>query len=131
MPVNYLRGILSTQTKMTLAELAAKYPASGARAADGRQGNAAQPTPAFLKLQTLMGSIHLKNEKATEASWVVRFTGNHAKSLPVYVKEYQGLALVEGIVVTNPSLTAEQMQELLKRNFNTDLVRASIAADRS
>ena len=48
-PVNYLRGILSTQTKMTLAELAARYPASGARAADGRQGNAAQPTPAFLK----------------------------------------------------------------------------------
>ena len=134
-PVNYLRGLLSTQPRMTLSDLAAKYPASSAPAGtDARVSAPAQaqaPSPAFLKLQSLVGGMQLQKEKSTDTSWIVRFSGNHAKTVPVYISEYQGYALVQGIVVKNVTLTPEQMNALLKRNFSTDLVRASISDDRS
>jgi len=134
-PVNYLRGLMSTQPRMTLADLAAKYPAAGAaRANDARTTTPAQaqaPSAAFLKLQSLVAGMQLRNEKASETSWIVRFEGNHAKTVPVYISEYQGYALVQGTVAKNVTLTPEQMTALLKRNFSTDLVRASISEERA
>ena len=131
-PVNYLRGLMSTQPSMTLAQLAARFPAASTAAPSGQPTSTpAAPSPAFLKLQSLLGNARYKNEKATDTSWLVRFSGNHAQQLTVYISEYRGFALAQGIAAKNVSLSPPQMEQLLKANLNTDLVRMSVSADKS
>ena len=131
-PVNYLRGLMSTQVTMTLTQLAARFPAGAAAPAAGQPSSTPQPpSPAFLKLQSLLASSRYKPEKATETSWLVRFTGNHAQSLPVYISEYRGFVLVQGIAAKNVNLSPSQMEQLLKANLNTDLTRISVSNDKA
>jgi len=134
LPVNYVRGLLSTQAQMTLAQLATRFPEVSDRATSPTStpaSQAAADAAAFAKLQALMKAVTFKVEKASDTSWVATFSGDHAKSVRVYIEANSDLALITSIVSKNPTLSVDQLTTIMKRNVTMDLVRAGITKDGS
>lgn len=129
-PANYVRGLLSTQSRMTLTELAQRFPAQpDAQAGASKEGNspvARDQNVAATDLARILASASVKHEKRGENSWVIPYNGKHLSDLEVHLSAYKGLVVAQTIVAKAPSLSPEQMSRLLELNFTSDLGKVSI-----
>jgi hypothetical protein len=141
-PVNYLRGLLSSQSRMTLAELAEKFPPdtdSDTEATVTTTGPAgispAAPTsidPATpTTIAAILSSSTLQWTKASDTSWTTEFKGAHLGTVTVLVSIVRDLVISQSVVATSAKLTAEQTAALLRINFVADLVKLSLSGTNS
>ena len=111
LPANYVRGLLSTESRMTLAELAVQVPESPADDAPQARGwttsslsldtaDTAESAHVATMLALLEGS-GLQYEKITEQSWSVTYEGNNLDTFEVYVSTHDDLALVRSVVAND------------------------------
>jgi hypothetical protein len=127
-PVNYMRGLLSIQSRMTLAELAAKIPPDN-------EGDTQVPvtttastslSPGTLsKMATILSNSTLQWTKASDTSWTTDFKGEHL--VTVFVSIVGDLVISQSVVTTGAKLTSDQTAGLLRMNFVVDLVKLSLA----
>ena len=127
-PVNYMRGLLSSQSRMTLAELAATVPpdTDSDRQAPATSTASTSLNPATLsKITTILNNSTLQWTKASDTSWATDFKGDHP--VTVFVSIVGDLVISQSVVATGAKLTAEQTAALLRLNFVVDLVKLSLA----
>ncbi len=131
LPVNYVRGLLSTERRMTLAELAVQFPESPtddapqARVGTTSSLDTAESAHVATMLALLEGS-GLRYEKVTEQSWSITYEGNNLDTVGLYVSIYGDFALVQSVVANNTEPTPEQMTEMLRINFDVDVAKVSV-----
>ena len=134
LPVNYVRGLLSTESRMTLAELAVQFPESPtddapqARVGTTSSVDTAESAHVATMLALLEGS-GLRYEKITEQLWSITYEGNNLDTVDVYISIYGDLALVRSVVANDTEPTTEQMTEMLRINFDVDLAKVSLDGD--
>jgi S1-C subfamily serine protease len=146
-PVNYVRGLIATESRMTLADLAAKFPAltgiTGSAAAgtpagptssttavtaSGTTGGAAPtgPSPAALsRMAALLAASTLEWTKNGETNWSTSYKGKSLPMVTVSVSLIGDLVVCQSVAATAPKLSVEQMAALLKFNFTVNLVKVS------
>jgi hypothetical protein len=133
-PVNYMRRLLSLQERMTLDELAERFPAaSPPPATDVPSPRAPGHLPAGpARLASLVGQSTHHFEKADDGSWSVAFKGAHAERLVVTVSTFADLVVASSLISNGYKLTtSDEAMQLLKANYASDLVKASVTADGS
>ena len=129
-PVNYMRGMLSSQSRMTLAELAAKFPPD---TDSDTQDTVTTTVPAGIspaaptEIATILSSSTLQWTKASDTSWTTEFKGDHLATVTVFVSIVRDLVISQSVVAASAKLTAEQTAALLRMNFVADLVKLSLA----
>ena len=134
LPVNYVRGLLSTESRMTLAELAVQFPESltddapQARVGTTSPLDTAESAHVATMLALLEGS-GLRYEKIAEQGWSITYEGNNLDTVDVYVSIYGDLALVRSVVANDIEPTTEQMAEMLRINFDVELAKVSLDGD--
>jgi hypothetical protein len=130
-PVNYMRGLLSSQGLMTLAELAAKFGPETDRDTDVVVVTTPAMTsvsPATLtRIATILSDSALPWTKASDSSWTTDFKGDHLARVTVFVSIVGDLVISQSVVATSAKLSAEQTAALLRMNFAVDLVKLSLA----
>ena len=133
-PVNYMRGLLSSQSRMTLTELAAKFPPATAgetpaavEVPASTSGNQASLT----KIAAILSNSKLPWTKASDTSWKTEFKGDHLATVTVFVSIVGDLVISQSVVATNAKLTAAQTAALLRMNFVADLVKLSLTGKES
>ena len=129
-PVNYMRGLLSSQSRMTLAELAAKFAPDTDGDAEVAVTTTASTsiTPGTLtRIATILSDSALPWTKASDTSWATDFKGDHLATVTVVVSVVGDLVISQSVVATSAKLSAEQMAALLRMNFVVDLVKLSLA----
>ena len=130
-PVNYMRGLLSSQSRMTLAELAAKLrrtPTATQRPPSRRRPRRqASALPRSPQVATILSNSTLPWTKASDTSWTTDFKGDHLATVTVFVSIVGDLVISQSVVATSAKLTAEQTAALLRMNFVVDLVKLSLA----
>jgi hypothetical protein len=127
-PVNYMRGLLASHSRMTLTELAAAIPsnADGGTQAPVTSTAAASLSPATLgKILTILNNSTLQWTKASDTSWTTDFKGD--RLVTVFVSIVGDLVISQSVVATGAKLTAEQTGILLRMNFVVDFVKLSLA----
>lgn len=134
LPVNYVRGLLSTESRMTLAELAVQFPESPtddapqARVGTTSSLDTAESAHVATMLALLEGS-GFRYEKVTEQSWSITYEGNNLDTVGLYVSIHGDFALVQSVVANNTEPTPEQMTEMLRINGDVDLAKVSVDGD--
>ena len=134
LPVNYVRGLLSTESRMTLAELAVQFPESltddapQARVGTTSPLDTAESAHVATMLALLEGS-GLRYEKIAEQGWSITYEGNNLDTVDVYVSIYGDLALVRSVVANDIEPATEQMAEMLRINFDVELAKVSLDGD--
>jgi S1-C subfamily serine protease len=129
-PVNYMRGLLASQGRMTLTEFASKFTpdAGGDTQATVTAAASTNISPASrTKLAAILSNSTLPWTKASETSWTTEFKGDHLASVTVFVSIVGDLVISQSVVATSAKLTAEQTAALLRMNFAVDLVKLSLA----
>jgi S1-C subfamily serine protease len=131
-PVNYMRGLLSSQSRMTLTELAEKF----APDTDGDADVAVTATAStsvspgtLARIATILSDSALPWTKATDTSWTTEFKGDHRATVTVFVSIVGDLVISQSVVATSARLSAAQTAALLRMNFVVDLVKLSLAGE--
>jgi len=132
-PVNYMRGLQSSQSRMTLAELAEKFPPAIDSETQVPVTTAATSVrPATLsKIATILNNSTLEWTKASDTSWSTDFKGDHLGTVTVFVSIVGDLVISQSVVATSAKLNAEQTAALLRINFVVDFVKLSLAGKES
>jgi hypothetical protein len=133
-PVNYMRGLLSSQSRMTLAELAAKFAPDTDGDAEVAVTTTASTsiTPGTLtRIATILSDSALPWTKASDTSWTTDFKGDHLATVTVLVSVVGDLVISQSVVATSAKLSAAQTAVLLRMNFVVDLVKLSLAGEDS
>ena len=91
-PVNYVRGLNSSQIRMTLAELAKKFPGQENTSTQRAQTRSSTDSTAQNRLDSLVKGIDLEFEKLSDASWTTSFRGEKISSVEVNVKVLEELS---------------------------------------
>jgi hypothetical protein len=127
-PVNYVKGLISTQVRMSLAQLAGEYPADSKDA--GSANAPSQPHDSAVgknTVQRLLDSSGLKYQPAGDDGWKVAYDGEKAETITVYVNASDDTAYVQAIV--RRSFSPESIQQtikLLQISFDTDFVKVGL-----
>lgn len=132
-PVNYMRGLQSGQSRMTLAELAEKFPPAVDSDTEVPVTTAAASVrPATLgNIATILSNSTLEWTKASDTSWSTDFKGDHLGTVTVFVSIVGDLVITETIVAASAKLNAEQTTALLRLNFVVDFVKLSLGGKES
>jgi hypothetical protein len=122
----------------------------GATAASGQTAAAARPAPPSTEMARQVTSpaaadaTFAQNQErltrllketrldftTSEKSFVVKFDGQRADSISVYVSVYEDLALIQSQTLWSASAASRQLEVLLRLNFDSDLVKLGISEDR-
>jgi hypothetical protein len=130
-PTNYVRGLLSTQTRMTLEELASRFPTQPASQPSSGAGGVTTPavrnqSVTEAALAQIITASSLKHSKRGDNSWVVTYTGDNLPTVDVHLSALDKFVIAESVVAKAPVLTGEQMSKLLELNFTSNLGKISI-----
>ena len=131
-PVNYMRGLLSGQSRMTLAELAAKFlpeTDSDTKATVTTTASTSVDPATLTKIATILSNSKLPWTKASDTSWKTEFKGDHLATVTVFVSIVGDLVISQSVVATSAKLNSEQTAVLLRMNFVVDLVKLSLAGE--
>jgi hypothetical protein len=130
-PINYVRGLLSTQVRMTLQQLATLYPGdSGGMAGSERTSSEPKSSAKMAKLETLVQQTGYKYEKAGDSSWTIVFQGEHSARVPVHLSLSEDLTIIQCLITKSFSVTDTALAtDLLRKNFANDLVKIALTND--
>jgi len=131
-PVNYMRGLLSSQSRMTLAELAAKFAPDthdDAEVAVTTTASTSINPGTLTRIATILSDSSLPWTKATDTSWTTEFKGDHRATVTVFVSIVGDLVISQSVVATSAKLSTAQTAALLRMNFVVDLVKLSLAGE--
>lgn len=127
-PVHYVRGLLSDQTRMTLAQFAARHPKSAsntfgsAATASERRSESQEGTLASVIEGAGWSSVEREGD-----SWIVNFRGENAESLPVYITPSDTVVVVQALVAREFTPTADNTIKLLKLNYAANFAKLGMA----
>jgi len=129
-PVNYVRGLTSNSSPMTLADLARRFPddesaADSAPASTTTTAQAASLDDSILAMVALLQASGLDYRKSGDDSWAVAYEGT-LETVDVYIRLYGDYALFQSVVELSPQMSSERASEILKMNFTYDLAKVAI-----
>jgi hypothetical protein len=131
-PVNYMRGLLAGEGRMTLAELAAKFSAeteSDTQVTVTTTASTSISPATVTTIATILSDSALPWTKASDTSWTTAFKGDHRATVTVLVSIVGDLVISQSVVATSVKLSAAQTAALLRMNFVVDLVKLSLAGE--
>lgn len=130
LPFNYARGLIATTAKMTLAELAVKYPAEDATstASAPQSGSNAQD---LARLARLLEQTGEKVVKANDTVWKAEFEGDHSKDIVVTINTVDGIVLVMSNVTTTPVTEAKMLAEMMRLSYEANYAKLGLDKDRA
>ena len=136
-PINYARGLLATETTMTLTELAERVgssdTSSSTRVQTGTATNAIDPA-SVARLSEIVEASGLDFEQSSDDFWFTSFSGgDYLDEVQVLVRlGSDSLVIVVGLT-DDPTteLTASQMMSLLELNYRLNLAKVSFDTDGS
>jgi len=131
LPVNYVRGLLSTEVQMSLADLATQHPVSAAASGSDSATSAAssQASAAVTtKIAELFDASGLDVRRADDI-WEISFQGDVVPKVDVVANAYGELLLISSIVATPEELTPIQMRSLLLLNYEADFGKIALDQD--
>jgi hypothetical protein len=111
-----------------IVALAALLSLAPGRAAAQDERVAADPQAAA-SLAALMEASGTKPERVQEGVWRVVATGDHLPRFAVLVSVYNQYVLTQSVARETPTLSAAQMSDLLKLNYDRDLVKIALDPD--
>ena len=132
-PINYVRGLLSTRSRMTLQELAVEYPVDSNPEAPESTGvteatsSGEQNTSA--RIGQLIAEAGFVAVEEIGNGWQISFNGNNLDQVNVDLNPYRDFVLTQSAVPDSSPLTAQQTNRILKLNFVWDLVKAAVNSD--
>jgi hypothetical protein len=128
-PINYVRGLIYTQARITLSDLASKFPAKPGGDQPQRSATSTDVETLTGKMLKLLEDSGLKYEKSGDRSWTVTYKGKNRATVTVHISVYEDLAVIQSIIAEAAKPTTAQMTEMLKLNLDVDLVKASLQGD--
>ena len=122
-PSNYLRGLLTTQTRMSLSELAKQFPAESVAQASPAGPATSQATSAVQASATaaLVAATGLDWKKNSDTSWSTDYKGKSLETVTVSVVIAEDIILVASFVPTPPNLTPQQVRSLFTASLDVTL----------
>ena len=130
-PVNYVRGLTSTTSRMTLEELGLKVAAVPISQGD-RSIHAGTPvTAGSARLQALLAASKVAWARTGENEWTATYKGDKVPQLKVQVRLAEALVVFECLVDDNPTLDEDVMGQLLRFNYGMNLVKVAVKFDES
>lgn len=130
LPFNYVRGLLATTATMTLAELAAKYPAE-AEAPAGAAQQAASNAQDMARLARLLEQTGEKVAKANDTVWKVEFEGDHSKNITVTINTGDGIVLIMSNVTSEPVTDPRLLTQMMRLSYDSNYAKLGFDKDRA
>jgi hypothetical protein len=130
-PVNYVRGLFSTQSRMTLAELTARLPADSSTSShsSGSASDSAGAKVDIAGMLKLLEASGLNYKKTGESSWSVSYKGDNLPVVVVNIWNADGYTVFASTVARKPRLTPEKMHEIMRANYAFNLAKAALDED--
>ena len=128
-PINYVRGLLSTQSRMTLGELAQRHPAQRG-AEDTAVSSRGLNLAASDRIGEIFAASGLKFSKPNDSLWKVVYDGSAGEDVEVFAKVIDELLIVSSTVGADATLTEAQMRTMLTLNYEADLAKLSVSDTR-
>ena len=106
-PVNYARGLLSSDSKMTLADAAVRYPREGPASQPAATSSQADSTSAYVaQLKAVVESSGVSYQSIDDKTWRIDYRdGTYLDAVTVVVSVYADMALFQATVAEQPTLT--------------------------
>ena len=130
-PINYARGLLSSDTEMTLADAAVHYP----REAPASQpaATSSQPDSASAYIAQLRAAVEASGvsyQSTDDDTWRIDYrNGDHFDAVTVLVSIHLDMALFQALVAEQPTLTDDLAAELLTVSWQQNLVKLGLDSD--
>lgn len=131
LPFNYVRGLIATTARMTLGDLAAKYPASGPASGTEETATGNTQTQDLAKIARLLEQTGEKIVKESDKSWSAAFEGDHSTSIKVFITAGNGIALISSVVDTKPPTDMATLVALMRLSFDTDFAKVGLDKDQT
>ena len=130
-PVNYARGLLSSDSQMTLADAAVRYPREGSASQSAVTSSRANSTSANVaQLKTIIESSGVSYQSIDDETWRIDYRdGTYLDTVSVIVSVYADMALFQAIVAEQPTLTDDLAVKLLTLSWQQDLVKLGLDSD--
>ena len=130
-PINYARGLLSSDSEMTLADAAVQYPREPP--ASQPAATASQPDSASAYVARLKAAVEASGvsyQSIDDDTWRIDYRdGTYLDAVTVYVSIFADMALFQAIVAEQPTLTHDLAVKLLALSWQQNLVKFGLDAD--
>ena len=130
-PVNYARGLLSSDSEMTLADAAVRYPREGPASQPAATSSQADSTSADVaQLKAVVEASGVSYQSIDDETWRIDYRdGTYLDAVTVVVFVYADMALFQATVAEQPTLTDGLAAKLLTLSWQQDLVKLGLDSD--
>ena len=136
-PINYARGLLSSDNEMTLADAAIHYPReepASQTAATSSQPNSTSAYVEQLKAAVEASGVSYQSEASgvsyqsiDDDTWRIDYRdGTYLDAVTVFVSVFTDMALFQAIVTKEPTLTDDLAAKLLTLSWQLNLVKIGL-----
>ena len=130
-PVNYARGLLSSDSEMTLADAAVRYPREGPASQPAATSSQADSDSAYVaQLKAVVEASGVSYQSIDDETWRIDYRdGTYLDAVTVVVFVYADMALFQATVAEQPTLTDGLAAKLLTLSWQQDLVKLGLDPD--
>ena len=130
-PVNYARGLLASDSQMTLVDAAIRYPREGPSSQPATTSSQADSTSAYVaQLKAVVESSGVSYQSIDDETWRIDYKdGTHLDAVSVVVSVYGDMALFQAVVAKQPTVTDDLAAKLLTLSWQQDLVKLGLDPD--
>ena len=121
-PINYARGLMSSNIEMTLADAAVQYPREGPPPQPAGTSSQAASTSAYVtQLKAVVEASGVSYERIDDDIWMINYRdGTYLDSVTVGVSVFADMALFQAIVADQPTLTDDLAAKLLTLSWGAE-----------
>jgi hypothetical protein len=120
-PVNYVRGLMATTSRMSLLEASLRFPKDGLPSATEEVSDEARN----VRLAAIIAGSKLEWTK-DDHRWTTTIKHENAGEIQVEVSLMGDLVLTTADAREAGAVTADQLRSLMERNYTFDLVKVSM-----
>ena len=130
-PVNYARGLLSSDSEMTLADAAVHYPREGPASQPAATSSQADSTSAYVaQLKAVVEASGVSYQSIDDDTWRIDYRdGTYLDAVTVVVSVFADMALFQATVAEQPTLTDDLAAKLLTLSWQQNLVKLGLDSD--
>ena len=133
-PINYVRGMLATEPRMTLAQLAERFPS--ARENTTQQSSSPAQTSVQdggavknARVSALIRASGVDFETHSDGSWSKSYRGENSSTVEVLVSAEGSLVFVQARAARGQALTTEAMRKILRLSYDANFAKAGLSQD--
>ena len=127
-PINYARGLLSSDNEMTLADAAIHYPREEPASQTAATSSQPNSTSAYVEqLKAAVESSGVSYQSIDDDTWRIDYRdGTYLDAVTVVVSVFTDMALFQAIVAKQPTLTDGLAAKLLTLSWQQNLVKMGL-----